>query len=251
MTKKKLWIAILVAFVVLASSVIYLSRAAIFQRGNPIPYEAKPVFKTENISRITFYKLPDTGKEYEVPSEYVGEITEWLGTFVAGKKADEVLPPGADSLFIKIEYSDGTVIESSMSTTIIDGVTYLINCDKEPECYFEIFSASPTEEELRLRFPEYYNLITPKGLEVYVWQTADSVFYCGLLPGTNRGATEDEITSLAANGATVEEMKMILSSYDVPYEEGIFIKPCIQPTSDYTYQIDDTYIQKVNALFDK
>ena len=69
MTKKKLWIAILVAFVVLASSVIYLSRAAIFQRGNPIPYEAKPVFKTENISRITFYKLPDTGKEYEVPSE--------------------------------------------------------------------------------------------------------------------------------------------------------------------------------------
>ena len=46
-------------------------------------------------------------------------------------------------------------------------------------------------------------------------------------------------------------MKMILSSYDVPYEEGIFIKPCIQPTSDYTYQIDDAYIQKVNALFDK
>ena len=77
------------------------------------------------------------------------------------------------------------------------------------------------------------------------------ITYCGLLPGTNRGATEDEITSLAANGATVEEMKMILSSYDVPYEEGIFIKPCIQPTSDYTYQIDDAYIQKVNALFDK
>ena len=78
MKKKKLWIAILVAFVVLVSSVVYLNRAVIFQRGNPIPYEAKPVFKTENISRITFYKLPDTGKEYEVPSEYVGEITEWL-----------------------------------------------------------------------------------------------------------------------------------------------------------------------------
>ena len=33
--------------------------------------------------------------------------------------------------------------------------------------------------------------------------------------------------------------------------ESIFIVPCIQPTSNYTYQIDDAYIQKVNALFDK
>ena len=80
--------------------------------------------------------------------------------------------------------------------------------------HIEGFS-SPTEEELRIRFPQYYDLITPKGLEVYVWQTADNVYYCGLLPGTNRGATEDEITDLAANGATVEEMKVILSSYGV------------------------------------
>lgn len=38
MKKKKLWIAFLVAFVVLVSSVVYLNRAVIFQRGNPIPY---------------------------------------------------------------------------------------------------------------------------------------------------------------------------------------------------------------------
>ena len=38
---------------------------------------------------------------------------------------------------------------------------------------------------MRIRFPQYYDLITPKGLEVYVWQTADNVYYCGLLPGTN------------------------------------------------------------------
>lgn len=38
MKKKKLWIALLVAFVVLAASVVYLNRAVIFQRGNPIPY---------------------------------------------------------------------------------------------------------------------------------------------------------------------------------------------------------------------
>lgn len=69
---------------------------------------------------------------------------------------------------------------------------------------------------MRIRFPQYYDLITPKGLEVYVWQTADNVYYCGLLSGTNRGATEDEITDLAANSATVEEMKVILSSMMIP-----------------------------------
>ena len=90
----------------------------------------KPVFETENIARVTFYDSSPNSAETEVPNEYLTEITEWLGTFVAGKKANEVLPPGADSLFVRIEYSDGTIIENSMSTTIVDGTTYIINYDK-------------------------------------------------------------------------------------------------------------------------
>lgn len=100
----------------------------------------KPVFETENISRVIFYGTAPTSTETEVPSEYLTEITEWLETFVAGKKADDILPPGADSLFVRIEYSDGTVVENSMSTIVIDGTTYIINYDKEPECYFELFA---------------------------------------------------------------------------------------------------------------
>ena len=100
----------------------------------------KTVFETENISRVTFYGTAPNSTETEVPNEYLAEITEWLGTFIAGEKADDVLPPGADSLFVRIEYSDGTIIENSMSTTIVDGTTYLINYDKEPECYFELFA---------------------------------------------------------------------------------------------------------------
>ena len=100
----------------------------------------EPVFETDNITRITFYASAPNSTDTEVPSEYLAEITEWLGTFVAGKKADDVLPPGADSLFVRIEYSDGTIIENSMSTTIVDGTTYLINYDKEPESYFELFA---------------------------------------------------------------------------------------------------------------
>ena len=100
----------------------------------------RPVFETENITCITFYGSAPNSTETIVPSEYLADITEWLGTFVAGKKADDVLPPGADSLFVRIEYSDGTIIENSMLTIIVDGTTYLINYDKEPECYFDLFA---------------------------------------------------------------------------------------------------------------
>ena len=100
----------------------------------------EPVFETDNITRVTFYGFVPNRTEIEVPSEYLAEITEWLGTFVTYEKADDVLPPGANSLFVRIEYSDGTVVENSMSTTIVDGTTYLINYDKEPECYFELFA---------------------------------------------------------------------------------------------------------------
>ena len=37
--------------------------------------KAKPVFETENIARITFYTLPGGGKGFEVPSEYIEQIT--------------------------------------------------------------------------------------------------------------------------------------------------------------------------------
>ena len=109
-------------------------------------------------------------------------------------------------------------------------------------------SESVTEEKVRQKFPEYYDLNTAKGLEVYVWQTAENTYYCGILPGTNRTKMREELCDLAAHGATVEEMKVILSSYHLP-KESIFITPCILPNSDFEYEIDNAYIQKVNALF--
>lgn len=109
-------------------------------------------------------------------------------------------------------------------------------------------NASNTKEELQQRFPEYYDLNTAKGLEVYVWQTAEDTYYCGVLSGTNRIKTDEEISNLTANGATVEEMKTILSSYDIP-SNNIIISPYKQSVSDYSYQIDDTYIQNITALF--
>ena len=66
---------------------------------------------------------------------------------------------------------------------------------------------------LRVKYPEYYNLDTFKGIEVYVWQNEDGEYRCGAMSGTNRGNTIEELIALADNSSTIKEMKSILSSY--------------------------------------
>ena len=97
------------------------------------------VFETENIAGITFYSLPNGGVGGEVPSEYMEEITNWLGSFTIDEKCeDEVLAPGSDSISVEIAYDDGTIVKNGLDTIEIDGITYYMKCEEAPECYYEI-----------------------------------------------------------------------------------------------------------------
>ena len=105
---------------------------------NQMVYKGTQVFKTENITRITFYTLSSGGNGFEVPSENIAEITTWLGSFTIGEKADNVLAPGSNSVSVEIEYADGTIVKNGLSTVNIDGVAYYMEHDDAPECYLEI-----------------------------------------------------------------------------------------------------------------
>lgn len=102
---------------------------------------------------------------------------------------------------------------------------------------------------LRERFPQYYDLSDFKGLEVYVWSMAEGSYRCGILPGTNRNKTYEEIWELGFHGVSVDEMKEILAACDVSDEE-VFLFACSQPISSYLYAIDEDYIKAVSAQFD-
>ncbi|MBQ9938312.1 MAG: hypothetical protein IJO96_02140 [Oscillospiraceae bacterium] len=99
--------------------------------------KGKAVFETENIESVTFYSIAPK-EEIKVPEKHLAEIAEWLGTFKIAEKAGDILPPGADSKFVTIEYSDGTVVYSSLSTITVDGTVYLTEHEREPECYFDL-----------------------------------------------------------------------------------------------------------------
>ena len=99
------------------------------------------VFVTENINSITFYAYYGSGKGSKVPSENMAEIKTWLDSFTIVREAtDEDVPPGTNTYYVEIEYSDGTIIKEGLDIIIIDGTRYLLENEPSPDCFMDIIS---------------------------------------------------------------------------------------------------------------
>lgn len=109
-------------------------------------------------------------------------------------------------------------------------------------------SNSVDMNELKERYPEYFELGDFKGIEVYVWQMAENSYCCGMMSGTNRKKTDEEIRGLQEKSLSVEETKAILNEIGVEGSDIIVI-PITQPYSSYMYEIDDVYKENVSNLF--
>ena len=105
---------------------------------------------------------------------------------------------------------------------------------------FRVEYFAPGEiEALREKYPEYFDVSTAKGLEVYVWQFARDSYSFGLLPGTDREKTWEEIFAMAGGitkgkiyGLSLRELKAILSTYSIKQEHVVII-PWQHPLSSY------------------
>ena len=109
-------------------------------------------------------------------------------------------------------------------------------------------SNSVDMNKLKERYPEYFELGDFKGIEVYVWQMAENSYCCGMMSGTNRKKTDEEIRGLQEKSLSVEETKAILNEIGVEGSDIIVI-PITQPYSSYMYEIDDVYKENVSNLF--
>ena len=148
-----------------------------------------------------------------------------------------------------------------MLAVLLDG-----NCDPDApqnsyryEDFFRLVVDKPNNQEgviyptvqlhpLYQKYPEYFGLDGMKGVEVYVWQMAGNLYYCGALIGTNRLKSEEEIQGLFDNGATMEEMRTILELCEIE-RERVSIIPVHNPLSSFWYEIDIEYAKQINALF--
>ncbi len=84
--------------------------------------------------------------------------------------------------------------------------------------------------KLRQESPEYFGLETFKGLEVYVSAIAPDVYRCYLMPGANRNYGFEDFVHM--RGVSVEDMKLILSTYDIPKDEIAYLR-YDDPASSY------------------
>ena len=104
-------------------------------------------------------------------------------------------------------------------------------------CAVGLIGCADTTTNLQKRFPEYYNLDTSEGVTVYVWQAEDGEYRCGALSGINRNTKFEEISKLASNSTSIDEMKTILSSYNI--ERGYVSVYHIEIMSSYYEVIED------------
>ena len=103
--------------------------------------EYPSVFVTENINSITFYAYYGSGKGSKVPKKYMTEIINWLDSFTIDREAtNEDVLDGTNTYYVKVEYSDGTVIKEGLDIVIIDGTRYLLEKETYPDCFWEIIS---------------------------------------------------------------------------------------------------------------
>lgn len=101
----------------------------------------KPAFEIDNISKIWFKFGP--WEEVEVSSEDMEEITDWLETFKIGnkvKRREEQLA-GTNSVSIKIEYSDGTIVENGLSTINLGKREHHLTHADVPDCYIKMYNS--------------------------------------------------------------------------------------------------------------
>ena len=107
-------------------------------------------------------------------------------------------------------------------------------------------------EILKLNWPMYFDLPTESGLEVYIWQTNENSYSCGLLPGRDSLYTEQEFRDLEKNAVALGVMQTIISYYisngEVTKEE-VTICPLVPVYSSRPMDYYETYQQELAELF--
>lgn len=121
------------------------------------PETTETIFNTHSIKSITLYGQYGKGEGKKVPDEKLSEFTAWLKTFAIDKEADKPLPPGINTYWVEIEYSDGTVVKKGLDAVEVAGRLYYVKHAEEPEGLQTILpDPFVTTKPMPLVYPDSY-----------------------------------------------------------------------------------------------
>ncbi len=217
--------------------------------------------KEKSKDTITVY----TWVLYQEFDEFNGKIKEVSGahipTVITARKSD------SDGKYELVEYwepRDGTYYPTDIKEKFpwylhikaLDSQRYIkeqkSNCLKAAEEYFEGVTENAklkeTLKQLEQTHPHFFNVPTEGGLTVYVWEMAKDIYECHLANTSQEKASGGQGYVYSIGAVKVEEMKAILTTYDIDRKD-ITIQPVISPWSSYVYEIDEAYTAKIKSLF--
>lgn len=101
-------------------------------------------------------------------------------------------------------------------------------------------------DQLRVKYPQFFNMSTDGGLTVYIWQMAENSYSCHLANTFMESASDN--SSFYEVGTSIAEMRSILTTYEID-QKDITIQPITNPLSSYYYEINDAYRTKIKERF--
>ncbi len=123
----------------------------------------------------------------------------------------------------------------------------LSKCQTEASRYAVSYEPTPEElKDLRTKYPQFFDLDTTEGLDVYVWQMSPYTYSCILLSGKDPTFTKEML--VGAKSVSMAEMRKIVASYKLDRAD-VQINCTDTYHSSYWYEIDDAYIKRVEQLF--
>jgi hypothetical protein len=271
--KPTFWIIVAAVIVCIVVAVCFLSTPK--SPSTPSTSETSPGSSTLNSPPISFDSMkiiwataldlrPDIPTNRylteDLTEDALKELASRLTTLKFNEK-DDTLTQRTPSHTITI-YADKTGLfaiagydDDETTALVYDGALYRIDDTAFSEYLSSICSdQTPLNvlEQLKAYFPEYFDLPTDQGFEVYIWQTGHLSYSCTLTAATGRDKTSEELSKL--KGVSIIAMKMILSTYeyDLPAEDINIIPFRYHPISSLWYNIDDSDIKLLkNMLFTK
>lgn len=125
-------------------------------------------------------------------------------------------------------------------------VRFTVGAGHETEPTIRLYKDAET---LKNDCPDYADLDTKHGIDVYVYQLARGHYACFLLPGGS-SLESMELMSYAEGGhiLTVEDARTLIASYGVP-DEKVRIIGWYNPLSSYIYNITPEYNAVLRKMF--
>ena len=126
------------------------------------------------------------------------------------------------------------VIIVAVVACVVLAVCFLTNPVQKPSDFGETDPGKMNAEQTTLmeQYPQYFGLDASDGLDVYVWQMAETSYSFGLLPHSQQGRDWISRELLDLRGTRAAQMRAILSTYNLN-EKDIYVIPWQNPLSSY------------------